>query len=148
MAEGRSLKQEQAHAVYGWVVDVTLLSRRTLKRVVIAAAAASALAVALAVTLLTAYMPKTVTVEIINEGTTPDAASFSPSTVNVEPRTTIIWKNTDASAHTVTSTAPAGVFDSGVVGPGEEFELKFESEGTFDYYCMIHPMMVGKVVVQ
>lgn len=115
---------------------------------VIAAAAASALAVVLAVALLTAYMPKTVTVEIINEGTTPDAASFSPSTVNVEPRTTIIWKNTDASTHTVTSTVPPGVFDSGVMGPGEEFEFLFESEGTFDYYCMIHPTMVGTVVVQ
>ena len=118
-----------------------------MNKVVILAGAASALAVVLVVAGL-AYIPKTVTVEIVNEGTTPDAALFRPGTVNVQPRTTVIWKNTDASTHTVTSTVPAGVFDSGVMGPREEFEFMFETEGTFDYYCKVHPIMLGKVVVQ
>lgn len=118
-----------------------------MKRWTIAAIAAAALAAAVALASLYAPAP-VATVEIINEGTTPDEATFEPGTITVQQRTTVVWKNTDASAHTVTSKEPAGVFDSGVMGPNEEFEFTFEEQGTFDYYCKIHPVMVGSVVVQ
>jgi plastocyanin len=44
-----------------------------------------------------------------------------------------------------------GFVNSGLVFPppgGASFSVKFTTEGTFDYYCFIHPMMTGKVFVQ
>ena len=32
--------------------------------------------------------------------------------------------------------------------PGESFSFTFEEEGTFDYFCEIHPQMEGSVVVE
>lgn len=92
-------------------------------------------------------MPNVVAVEIINEGTTPDEATYHPDVVTVQRGTTVVWKNADASAHTMTS-REIGRFDSGVMGPADEFQFIFETSGTFEYYCMIHPVMVGSVQVQ
>ena len=113
----------------------------------VAAIAASALSAAVVVATLYTPAP-VVTVEIVNEGTTPDSARFEPGAIAVQRHTTIIWKNTDASAHTVTAKSPAGVFDSGVMGPNDEFKFAFGEKGTFEYYCKIHPVMVGSVQVQ
>lgn len=118
-----------------------------MKKWVVAVAAVSALAIAVLVA-SSMTLPSSVSAQIINEGTTPDAATFEPDAVTVQPRTTVVWTNTDSSAHTVTSREPAGVFDSGVMGPDEEFEFAFETAGSFEYYCKIHPAMVGSVVVQ
>ena len=92
----------------------------------------------------------TTTVEIINEGTAPDDAEFRPDTINMEAGVKVIWKNTDASAHTVTSGtpgSPSGLFDSRIMAPDDEFEVTFKEEGVFDYYCELHPMMTGKVII-
>ena len=63
----------------------------------------------------------------------------------------VIWRNDDSSAHTVTSgniiEGPDGIFDSGLVKEGESFAFKFEEDGTFDYFCMIHPWAKGSVTV-
>lgn len=118
-----------------------------MKRWVAIATVASVLVIA-AIILGLALTPRTVTVEIINEGTTPDEAVFEPRIISVEEGGNVIWKNTDSSAHTVTSTEPAGVFDSGVMGPGEEFTFAFRASGTFDYFCAIHPIMIGNVQVR
>lgn len=130
-------------------------TRRTLRRQLAAAMAASAVAVAVATVALTS-IPRTVTVEmvndvsveIVNEGTTPDKARFEPDSITVDRRTTVVWINTDASAHTVTSREPAGAFDSGVTGPGETFQFTFEEADTFEYYCQIHPVMMGSITVR
>ena len=54
-------------------------------------------------------------------------------------------------AHTVTSMtsgAPDGIFDSGLFLAGSTFSHKFQSSGTFDYICIVHPWMIGSVNVQ
>lgn len=118
-----------------------------MKRWAVAAIAVSALAAAVALASL--YEPAPiVTVEIVNEGTTPDEATYAPAAITVQQRTTVVWKNTDASAHTVTSRSPSAAFDSGVMIPGAEFEFTFEDSRAFEYYCKIHPMMTGSVLVQ
>jgi plastocyanin len=64
----------------------------------------------------------------------------------------VIWKNEDASAHTVTSgialTGPDGNFDSGLIKAGETFSHRFEKSGEFRYFCMIHPWAEGSVTVK
>ncbi len=64
----------------------------------------------------------------------------------------VIWTNDDTAAHTVTSGSPqkgpSGAFDSGLILAGGTFTHKFESTGAFDYFCMVHPWMVGIVEVE
>lgn len=64
----------------------------------------------------------------------------------------VIWKNDDTAAHTVTSGSPqkgpSGVFDSSLILAGDTFTHKFDSAGAFDYFCMVHPWMVGIVSVE
>ncbi len=64
---------------------------------------------------------------------------------------TILWKNADSSAHTVTSgnaeEGPDDIFDSSLFGPGKSFSHKFTETGHFDYYCLLHPWMKGTIMV-
>jgi plastocyanin len=38
-------------------------------------------------------------------------------------------------------------FDSGIMQTGQTFRYTFNSPGTFEYYCAVHPSMVGEIVV-
>lgn len=83
--------------------------------------------------------------EIANECFIP---AITPATVGAK----VTWSNNDSAAHTVTSGTPKngsdGIFDSGMFMAGANFSHTFEEEGTFDYYCVVHPWMVGVVVIQ
>lgn len=101
---------------------------------------------------------------------------FLPAEVTVEADTPVTWDWSGPEPHSVTflapgqtlpdpgsdeslfaPTPPTGPYDgttmvnSGLVplGPAapDPFELTFASEGTFQYYCVIHPQMVGEVTV-
>ncbi len=78
-------------------------------------------------------------------------ACYIPSSVSVGVGETVTWSNDDTAAHTVTSgTAsggPDGIFDSSLFAAGTTFSHTFEEEGAFDYFCMVHPWMVGNVIV-
>jgi len=78
-------------------------------------------------------------------------ACYIPSSVNVGVGETVTWSNDDTAAHTVTSGNAAdgvdGIFDSSLFAAGTTFSHTFEDEGTFDYFCLVHPWMVGNVVV-
>jgi plastocyanin len=69
--------------------------------------------------------------------------SFSPATVTVAVGAKVTWKNTGATDHTVTGSG----WDSGNIAPGSEYSKTFDTAGTFDYHCSIHPTMTGKVIV-
>ena len=76
---------------------------------------------------------------------------YSPDDINVKNGSMITWKNNDNTIHTVTSGSPVlgftGVFDSGIMAPLQTFSYKFEKNGDYDYFCTLHPFMIGKVVV-
>jgi plastocyanin len=72
--------------------------------------------------------------------------AFNPGNYTVKAGTTVTWYNADASTHTVTSTT-SGVFDSGNLGSGQSYSYKFNTPGTFNYYCVIHPNMKGTIIV-
>ena len=74
---------------------------------------------------------------------------YIPNTVQIKVGSTVTWKNVDSMPHTVTSgkaTTSDGIFDSGMLMKDGSFSYKFAKAGTFDYYCMVHPWMVGKVI--
>jgi len=76
---------------------------------------------------------------------------FIPSPVTIDMGGTVTWENNDTAAHTATggsaTEGPSGVFDSSLIMAGSSFSHTFEDAGTFDYFCMVHPWMVGAVMV-
>lgn len=70
--------------------------------------------------------------------------AFDPASVTVKVGDSVTFKNEDSTAHTVTGTN----FDSGQIAPSASYSQKFDTAGTFDYHCSIHPSMTGTVIVQ
>jgi alcohol dehydrogenase (cytochrome c) len=76
--------------------------------------------------------------------------AFQPGTIIVPPGTTVTWTNDGAQPHSATSTVSetnAVKFDSGILNPGQSYSFSFEKAGTYDYFCVVHPFMRGKVIV-
>jgi plastocyanin len=92
-------------------------------------------------------------ISIVTGASSPTNPKFyDPSSANVAVGTTVTWTNNDATLHTAVSgdpsSGPSGVFDSGILAKGKTFEHKFDTAGTFDYYCTLHPFMIGQIVVK
>ena len=86
-----------------------------------------------------------------NAATMGDKA-YSPNPVEVKVGGGVTWSNDDSQIHTATSgsagSADSGsVFDSSILSPGATFDFVFDTAGTYDYYCTMHPQMVGTVNV-
>ncbi len=88
-------------------------------------------------TTTTVQTPKTVAGSIV-------AFAFNPNAININVGDTVSWTNNDPVDHTTTS---LGNWNSGSLTPGASFSEVFESPGTFNYFCSIHPSMVATVVV-
>ena len=77
---------------------------------------------------------------------------YDPEVINISAGTTIEWVNEDAAMHTATSGSPAdgadGVFDSQILNLGDTYQFTFTEAGNFDYYCILHPWMIGTVNVE
>lgn len=73
--------------------------------------------------------------------------AFSPKTLTVDAGTRVVWTNQDEEPHTVTS-AGGRFASSAALDTGDRHAVTFSRPGTYAYYCSIHPMMVGTVVVK
>ncbi len=76
---------------------------------------------------------------------------YIPSIITVKQGHTVTWKNEDVAFHSVTSGfygEPSTLFDSGYLDPEQKFSVTFDEQGTFDYFCTLHPWMAGKVIVE
>ena len=71
--------------------------------------------------------------------------AFDPGDLTVAKGTTVTWKNDDSATHRIKS--GDGSFDSEDLKNGDSFEHTFDTAGTFDYICGIHPSMKGKITV-
>ena len=74
-----------------------------------------------------------------------DDHAFDPAQRNIAPRTRVMFINNDTEPHT--ATADNGLFDTGVLKPGESSWVSFEGAGTVTYHCELHPDMKGSIVV-
>jgi len=72
--------------------------------------------------------------------------AYSPAEITITAGTTVTWTNKDSVRHTVTTRNP--LFDSGLFAKGESFSYTFNQAGDFEYYCIPHPYMTGKVSVK
>jgi plastocyanin len=70
--------------------------------------------------------------------------SYSPNPASAKVGQTVAWRNADVIAHTATGAS----FDTGAISPGQtSAPIAFNTAGTFDYHCSIHPTMVGTLNV-
>ena len=77
---------------------------------------------------------------------TIDNFSFTPKEITVAAGTTITWVNHDDVPHTVVS--PDKKFRSKALDTDDQFSFTFTDAGTYSYFCSVHPMMTGKIVVK
>ena len=71
---------------------------------------------------------------------------FGPSELTVPVGTTVKWINNDDIPHNVVDSGKS--FRSKPFDTNETFSFTFDKAGTFNYFCSLHPKMVGKVFVQ
>lgn len=70
---------------------------------------------------------------------------FNPDTVTIKKGQTVRWDNKDNRDHSILARDQS--FKSGTLKNGESFEHTFKEAGTFDYYCILRPRMLGTVTV-
>lgn len=75
-----------------------------------------------------------------------DNFTFSPASITVTPGTTVTWINNDDIPHTVVDKKHA--FRSKALDTEDKFSFTFTNAGDYDYFCSLHPHMVGKVIVK
>jgi len=89
--------------------------------------------------------------------------AYSPADLTVPVGTTVTWVNQDSVGHTVTEGDPNSpkqpslrVFDSSgeavtgkvaLIGAGQSWSYTFTTPGTYEYYCIVHPYMIGHITV-
>ncbi len=74
-------------------------------------------------------------------------ADFSVNVLRIKVGTTVTWTNDDPDMlHTVTDVD--GRFDSGFFATGETWSYTFDTPGEYEYYCMPHPWMRAKIIVE
>jgi plastocyanin len=100
----------------------------------------------------------------------PTVHSFDPEAITIKAGESVTWQNSSSEQHTVTadeSSVPEGGsyfasggatsekaanddLEPGLMDPGEEFEVTFDTPGTYAYYCILHRSdgMEGTVVVE
>ena len=103
----------------------------------------------------------TVTIETALQSGIPgcentDDGCYIPSIAVVDVGGDVIMSNTDNGAmHTFTAGivensvgTPSGIFDSGILSPGNSFNYSPDVAGEIPYYCMLHTWMQGTIIVQ
>jgi plastocyanin len=86
--------------------------------------------------------------------------AYKPGTLTVGAGSTVTWHQMDPGVHTVTSGTvaqnggsvtpePDGKFTSGEITTGKTYAHRFDTPGTYTYFCEIHPAtMHGEITVK
>ncbi len=73
--------------------------------------------------------------------------AFEPKTLTVTAGTRVVWTNRDDEPHLIRS-AGNTFAASKALDTSDSYAVTFAKPGTYAYYCSIHPMMVGTIIVQ
>jgi plastocyanin len=76
-----------------------------------------------------------------------DNFTFTPAKLTVKAGTTITWTNQDDIPHGIAASDNAFT-RSKALDTNDSFSFTFTTPGTYQYFCYIHPHMVGTVVVE
>lgn len=72
--------------------------------------------------------------------------AFSPAKLEINAGDTVVFVNKDGAPHTATGNS--GGFDTGRLQRGAQGAVTFKTAGSFGYFCEVHPMMKGEIVVK
>ena len=75
-----------------------------------------------------------------------DNFSFTPKEITIAKGTVVTWTNHDDVPHTVVSTEQK--FRSKALDTDDQFSFTFAEPGTYVYFCSVHPVMMGKIIVK
>ena len=74
---------------------------------------------------------------------------FDPAVITITAGTTVTWTEVGPTEHnTVYKGNRPLLWESDILQPGDKFSYTFTKPGTYDYWCTIHPEMLGKVIVK
>ena len=76
-----------------------------------------------------------------------DNFTFTPKTLTVKAGTTVSWTNHDDIPHGIASSENA-FKKSAALDTDDSYSFTFTAPGTYQYFCYIHPHMVGSIVVE
>jgi plastocyanin len=72
--------------------------------------------------------------------------TFQPTNLIINVGDTVKWINNDSIIHTATSYD--NLFNSGDLHYSDSYSFTFNKKGTFKYYCIPHPYMIGSIIVK
>lgn len=75
-----------------------------------------------------------------------DGMRFDPDNITVKPGTTVTWLHGSQMPHTVSGNADG--LRSSTLYNGQQFSHTFETAGSYNYFCELHPSMTGSVFVE
>jgi plastocyanin len=70
--------------------------------------------------------------------------AFFPASLTIQTGAKVTWINEDFAPHQIKS----ATFNSSSLGNGKTFTFTFDTVGSFDYICSLHPAMTGKIIVE
>jgi plastocyanin len=76
-----------------------------------------------------------------------DNFTFSPKELKVKTGTTVTWTNHDDIPHGIASSNNAFA-KSKALDTDDSYSFTFTAPGTCQYFCYIHPHMVGSIIVE
>jgi plastocyanin len=76
-----------------------------------------------------------------------DNFTFTPASLTVKAGTTVTWTNKDDIPHGIASSNNA-FKKSKALDTDDAYSFTFTTPGTYQYFCYIHPHMVGTIVVE
>jgi plastocyanin len=76
-----------------------------------------------------------------------DNFTFTPKALTVKPGSTVTWTNHDDIPHGIASSDNA-FKKSAALDTDDSYSFTFTAPGTYQYFCYIHPHMVGTIVVE
>jgi plastocyanin len=96
------------------------------------------------------------TINILEGAAVQGSPDYDPEELTASAGSEVSVVNQDTVPHTATSgTGPqdpnsAQLFDTSIINGGESATVSLAqvTPGQYDYYCMIHPYMTGKLVVE
>lgn len=97
-----------------------------------------------------------VTISIPSGAAVQGNPDYDPDAATVASDALITWVNDDTAPHSATSGSGfddadyGSLFDSGLLEQGQEFSVPAADlgAGEYQYFCIVHPYMVGTVTVQ
>lgn len=71
---------------------------------------------------------------------------FTPRNLTIPAGSKVTWTNKDEEPHKIVEVNSA--FTSQPLDTDGNFTYQFDTPGTYEYFCALHPRMTGKIIVE